>query len=69
MGRRGLIGVIGSELAASLTKLSDLLDTRLMLSAMTALSPSGFALYAVIDAAHRRANYRRPPLETGICGE
>ena len=66
-----IIGVIVSEFVASqqgigyLIKLAGgLLDTPLMMAAITVLSISGLALYAMIAALESWAVYWRPPAET-----
>lgn len=66
-----IIGVIVSEFVASqegigyLIKLAGgLLDTPLMMAAITVLSISGLALYWLIVAAESRAVYWQPPAES-----
>lgn len=66
-----IIGVIVSEFVASqvgigyLIKLAGgLLDTPLMMAAITVLSISGLVLYWVIAAAERRIVYWRTPMES-----
>jgi NitT/TauT family transport system permease protein len=66
-----IIGVIVSEFVASqqgigyLIKLAGgLLDTPLMMAAITVLSISGLALYAIIAALESWAVYWQPPAET-----
>jgi NitT/TauT family transport system permease protein len=66
-----IIGVIVSEFVASqegigyLIKLAGgLLDTPLMMAAITVLSISGLALYWIIVQAERRAVYWQPPSES-----
>lgn len=70
-----VIGVIVSEFVASqegigyLIKLSSgLLDTPLMMAAITVLSLAGLALYAIIAEAERRAIYWQPPAEVSTGG-
>jgi NitT/TauT family transport system permease protein len=70
-----IIGVIVSEFVASqegigyLIKLAGgLLDTPLMMAAITVLSLSGLALYWLIVEAERRAVYWQPPSEAGAEG-
>jgi NitT/TauT family transport system permease protein len=70
-----IIGVIVSEFVASqegigyLIKLSSgLLDTPLMMAAITMLSLAGLALYAIIAVAERRTIYWQPPVEVGASG-
>jgi NitT/TauT family transport system permease protein len=65
-----VIGVIVSEFVASqegigyLIKLaSGLLDTPLMMAAITVLSAAGLALYGAIAAGERKAIYWQPPVE------
>ncbi|MGA7489280.1 MAG: ABC transporter permease [Xanthobacteraceae bacterium] len=65
-----IIGVIVSEFVASqegigyLIKLAGgLLDTPLMMAAITVLSISGLALYAIIASVERRAVYWQPPAD------
>lgn len=65
-----VIGVIVSEFVASqegigyLIKLaSGLLDTPLMMAAITVLSLAGLGLYAIIAVAERKAIYWQPPVE------
>jgi NitT/TauT family transport system permease protein len=67
-----VIGVIVSEFVASqegigyLIKLaSGLLDTPLMMAAITVLSLAGLALYGAIAVAERKAIYWQPPVEVG----
>jgi NitT/TauT family transport system permease protein len=66
-----IIGVIVSEFVASqagigyVIKLAGgLLDTPLMMAAITILSIAGLILYWLIAEAERRAVYWQPPLET-----
>jgi hypothetical protein len=47
---------------------SGLLDTPLMMAAITMLSLAGLALYAIIAVAERRTIYWRPPVEVGASG-
>jgi NitT/TauT family transport system permease protein len=68
-----IIGVIVSEFVASqegigyLIKLAGgLLDTPLMMAAITVLSISGLLLYAIIAAAESWAVYWQPPSEAGV---
>jgi NitT/TauT family transport system permease protein len=70
-----IIGVIVSEFVASqkgigyLIKLSSgLLDTPLMMAAITVLSLAGLALYAIIAELERRAIYWQSPAEIGTGG-
>jgi len=70
-----IIGVVVSEFVASqdgigyLIKLAGgLLDTPLMLAAITALSLSGLALYAIIAGAESWAVYWQSPSETLVAG-
>ena len=70
-----IIGVIVSEFVASqqgigyLIKLAGgLLDTPLMMAAITVLSISGLALYAIIAALESWAVYWQPPAETSAGG-
>jgi NitT/TauT family transport system permease protein len=70
-----IIGVIVSEFVASqegigyLIKLAGgLLDTPLMLAAITALSISGLALYSIISGAESWAVYWQPPSDAAAVG-
>lgn len=70
-----IIGVIVSEFVASqegigyLIKLSSgLLDTPLMMAAITVLSLAGLALYGLIALAERRAVYWQPAADVGGAG-
>src|SRR5262249_18574130 len=70
-----IIGVIVSEFVASqqgigyLIKLAGgLLDTPLMLAAITVLSITGLVLYGVIAVAEHWAIYWQTPAETGAGG-
>jgi NitT/TauT family transport system permease protein len=70
-----IIGVIVSEFVASqegigyLIKLSSgILDTPLMMAAITVLSLAGLVLYALIAEAERRAIYWQPPSDIGAGG-
>jgi NitT/TauT family transport system permease protein len=70
-----IIGVIVSEFVASqegigyLIKLAGgLLDTPLMLAAITVLSVSGLALYAIIAGVESWAVYWQPPSEAVAAG-
>jgi NitT/TauT family transport system permease protein len=70
-----IIGVIVSEFVASqegigyLIKLAGgLLDTPLMLAAITALSISGLALYSIISGAESWAVYWQPPSDAAAAG-
>ncbi len=70
-----IIGVIVSEFVASqegigyLIKLSSgLLDTPLMMAAITVLSAVGLALYGIIAIAERTSIYWQPPVEIGAGG-
>ena len=70
-----IIGVIVSEFVASqegigyLIKLAGgLLDTPLMLAAITALSVSGLALYAIIASVESWAVYWQPPSDAVAAG-
>jgi len=72
--RLAIISVIVSEFVASdegigyLIKLSSaLLETPLMMAAISALSLAGLAQYRIIDA-ERRAIYWQPPTEVGLGG-
>jgi NitT/TauT family transport system permease protein len=67
-----IIGVIVSEFVASqegigyLIKLSSgLLDTPLMIAAITVLSLAGLGLYAIIAEVEKRAVYWQPPTAVG----
>jgi NitT/TauT family transport system permease protein len=70
-----IIGVIVSEFVASqegigyLIKLSSgILDTALMMAAITVLSLAGLVLYAIIAEAERRAIYWQAPTNIGTGG-